>query len=270
MALSDISLSGGMRQNLVSLQLVAALQAQTSQRLATGRRVNSATDDPAAYFAAQNHLSRANDLAARKNEMGEAIQTVSAATDGIDSVISLIEQAKGLAASARGSTTTERTALAAQFDSLLTQIDSLAGDASYKGLNLLDSGALVVTFNEDSTSTLTITGFDASSSGLSIGGAANDWAADTDVDAAVSDLTAALVTLRTNSKTIGADLNVVTARQEFTANLIATLQTGAENLVSADLNEEGANMLALQTRQQLGMTALSLSSQAQQAILRLF
>ena len=59
-------------------------------------------------------------------------------------------------------------------------------------------------------------------------------------------------------------------RQDFTKNLINTLQTGADNLVLADTNEEGANMLALQTRQQLSTTALSLSAQADQAVLRLF
>ena len=59
-------------------------------------------------------------------------------------------------------------------------------------------------------------------------------------------------------------------RQDFTKAMINTLQTGADNLVLADTNEEAANMLALQTRQQLSQTALSLASQADQAVLRLF
>lgn len=270
MALGDITLSGGMRNTLNSLQLVSALMARTQERLATGKRVNSAIDDPSAYFAAQNHLSRASDLAARKASMGEAIKTAEAADQGVTGIISLIEQAKGLAASARSGDATERAALAAQFDELMNQIDNLAGDANYRGTNLLDSDNLTVEFNEDGTSTLTITGFDASSSGLGIAAATGSWATDADVDAAVADLDAALTTLRSESETLSSNLGVVTTRQEFTANLIATLHEGADALTLADPNEEGANMLALQTRQQLGIVALSLSAQAQQSILSLF
>jgi flagellin-like hook-associated protein FlgL len=271
MPISDIMLAGGMRGNLASLQLVAALQARTTERLSTGKRVNSAVDDPSAYFAAQNHLSRASDLAARKDSMGEAIQAVRAATDGIDSLIALIEQAKGLTASARGASAEDRQTLAAQFDDLRTQIDQLAGDSGYRGTNFLNGDSLTVEFNEDGDSNLTIVGFDATTGGdLAIDAAANDWAADTDIDEAVTDLDAALATLRTQAKTLATNLSVVTTRQQFTTDLIITLTTGADNLTAADQNEEGANMLALQTRQQLGIVALSLSSQSQQSILRLF
>lgn len=270
MAINDVTLAGGMRANLSNLQLVSTLQARTTERLATGKRVNSAVDDPSAYFAAQNHLSRANDLAARKDSMGEAIQTVKAATQGIDGITKLIEQAKGLTASARSASTADRTTLAAQFDELMTQIDQLAGDSGYKGTNFLDSDSLTVEFNEGGSSALTITGFDGTSSGLGIAAAAGNWATDANVDAAVADLDAALSTMRTQAKSLSSNMGVVTTRQEFTTDLINTLTTGADNLTAADPNEEGANMLALQTRQQLGMVALSLSSQSQQSILRLF
>ncbi|HVP13965.1 MAG TPA: hypothetical protein VMS88_00395 [Terriglobales bacterium] len=270
MPVNDITLAGGMRANLVNLQLIAALQARTTQRLATGKRVNTAVDDPAAYFAAQSNMSRANDLSARKDAMGEALQTVQAASQGIDAITTLIEQAKGLTAAARSAGTTDRASLATQFGDLMTQIDNLAADASYKGTNFLDSGTLTVNFNESGTSALTITGFDASSSGLSIAAATGSWAADSDINAAIADLDAALNTLRTNGKTLASNNGVITARQDFTTNLINTLTTGADNLTAADQNEEGANMLALQTRQQLGIVALQLSSQSQQSILRLF
>jgi flagellin-like hook-associated protein FlgL len=270
MALNDITLAGGMRGNLVNLQLISALQARTTQRLASGKRVNTAVDDPAAYFAAQANTSRANDLAARKDAMGEALQAVTAASQGIDSITTLIQQAKGLTAAARSANATDRSTLADQFDALMTQIDNIAGDASYKGTNFLASDSLTVDFNEGGTSSLTITGFDATSTGLGIGAAANAWVANTDVDAAVADLDAALNTLRANGKTMASNSGVITARQNFTTNLINTLTTGADNLTAADPNEESANMLALQTRQQLGIVALQLSSQAQQSIMRLF
>lgn len=270
MAINDITLAGGMRQNLVNLQMVSGLLARTTERLSTGKRVNDAIDDPAAFFAAQNHMNRAGDLAARKDSMGEAIQTIKAALEGVEGITSLIEQAKGLAASARSAGTAERATLAGQFDALLTQIDELAGDAGYKGINFLGSSALTVEFNEDGSSTLTITGFDGTTTGLGVAAAVNAWAADADIDAAVADLDTALDTLRSEAQTLSSNNGVITTRFDFTTSMINTLSEGADNLTSADPNEEGANMLALQTRQQLGIVSLQLSSQAQQSILRLF
>jgi flagellin-like hook-associated protein FlgL len=77
-------------------------------------------------------------------------------------------------------------------------------------------------------------------------------------------------TLQAQSSQLGANLGVVQIRQSFTKQMITTLQTGSDFLVNADMNEEGANLLALNTRQQLSQTALSLASQADQAVLRLF
>jgi flagellin-like hook-associated protein FlgL len=271
MAINDVTLSGGMRSNLVNLQNVASLQSRTTQRLSTGKRVNSAIDDPSAFFAAQNHTNRAADLASKKDAMGEAIQTVKTALQGIDAITNLIQQAKGLAASARSANTADRASLSGQFDSLRTQIDQLAGDAGYRGTNFLAAGSsLVVSFNEGGTASLTISGFDASTTGLSIGASAGSWATDANINTAVTALDTALNTLRTNAKTLSSNNGVVTTRQDFTTNMINTLTNGADQLTAADPNEEGANMLALQTRQQLGVVALQLSSQAQQSILRLF
>ena len=80
----------------------------------------------------------------------------------------------------------------------------------------------------------------------------------------------ALANLRAQGSAFGSNLSIVQNRQDFTKAMINTLETGGDNLVLADSNEEGANMLALQTRQQLSTTALSLSAQADQAVLRLF
>ena len=271
MAINDITLAGGMRTNLIQLQSITLLQARTTQRLSTGRRVNSAVDDPANYFAAQGHLNRAKDLAARKDAMGEAIQTAKAALQGVDGITSLIQQMKGLASSAKSAGTAERATLAAQFDDLRTQLDALSGDSGYKGTNLLTNGSLTVDFNEDGSSSLTIQGFDATVGGdLAIDAAANDWAADGDIDAAITQLDSSLTELRSQAKALSSNLSIVTTRQDFTTQMINTLSEGADMLTAADLNEEGANLLALQTRQQLGIQALSLASQAQQSILRLF
>jgi len=170
-----------------------------------------------------------------------------------------------------GTPSTARTNLQAQYNTLLTQITQLAGDASFNGINLLDNDALTVKFNEDGSSSLTITGVDFSATGLGLNAPAGDgFQVDANIDTAVAELSAALSELRTQAAAFGSNMSIVQARQEFTKNTINVLQIGADNLTLADTNEESANMLALQTRQQLSTVALSLASQADQAVLRLF
>ena len=164
-----------------------------------------------------------------------------------------------------------RTSLQNDFNDVLDQIDTLASDASYNGINLLNGDDLKVAFNESGASSLTIAGVTYDAAGLGLSAASGTgFQSDTNIDNAIADLDTALSTLRTQASKFGSNLTTVQTRQDFTKNLIATLQTGADNLVLADTNEEGANMLALQTRQQLSTTALSLSAQADQAVLRLF
>ena len=271
MALSNIALTSAMRANLYSLQKTNNLMELTQNRLSTGKKVNSALDDPIAYFAAEAHTQRASDLSGLKDEMSEGIQTITAANNGIEAITDLVASAKALAQAALSSSNTdERSAYATQFNDLLDQIDDLAGDAGYKGTNLLDSNDLTINFNEDASSNLTVSGFDASATGLAIADAANAWVADGDITAAIADLDTGRTTLRTESKDMSTDLSTVTIRQDFTDQMINTLSDGAANLTLADMNEEGANMLMLQTRQALGTTSLALASQAAQSVLRLF
>ncbi len=267
----SISLTAGMRSNLIALQGTEKLLNRTQERLSTGKEVNSAIDNPTNFFAAQGHMQRAGDLDALKDSMGEAVQIVKAADKGIEAVSALIENARALAQSAKTAGTTDAAVLATQFDAILTQIDNLAADSDYKGTNLLGSDTVTVTFDESGDSTLDVVGFDASATaGLGIATSAGSWATSTDVNAALTDLDTATSTLRTNASTLSANLNVITVRQEFTEGMINTLTEGADNLTLADMKEEGANMLMLQTRQSLCTTALSLSAQAAQSVLRLF
>ena len=142
--------------------------------------------------------------------------------------------------------------------------------SGFNGINLLAANSLTVTLNETGTSSVTVTGVTFTSAGLTIAAAANAWAADADITAASTTLTAALTTLRSQSQAFSTNLSTVQIRQDFTKAMINALQTGADALTLADSNEEGANLLALQTRQQLSTTALSLASQASQSVLRLF
>ncbi|MGB5985891.1 MAG: flagellin [Desulfobacterales bacterium] len=278
----DITLTSGMRANLYSLQTTQQLMERTSDRMATGKKVNSALDDPVNYFAAQGHLQRASDLTNRKDEMSEAVQTVKAADNGIEGISTLIQAAKSLAVSAKSATdSNETTTLFSQFTEIMSQINDMADDSTYKGVNLLGgtSETLTVNFDEAGHSNLTLTGFDSSSGGLRLA-SGGDWADNVSgvlsstafgaMDTAITALDDARDTLRTEAKNLSSNLSIITARQDYTSKMINTLDDGAANLTNADMNEEGANMLMLQTRQQLATTSLSLASQAAQSVLRLF
>jgi flagellin len=270
--MSDIVLSAGVRSNLLQLQQTSDLITKTETRLSTGKRVNSALDNPINYFTAQGLSSRANDLNSLLDSMTTGINTIQAANNGISAITKLVQSAQSLVSQGRQTTDSAvRATLSAQFDDLLGQIDQLAADSGFNGINLLNGDNLTINLNETGSSTTTITGYtDTTASALSISGAANNWAASTDLDAAASELSTALTTLRTQTQSLGSNLQVVQIRQDFTKAMVNTLSSGADSLTLADTNEEGANLLALQTRQQLSTTALSLAAQADQNVLRLF
>jgi flagellin-like hook-associated protein FlgL len=127
-----------------------------------------------------------------------------------------------------------------------------------------------VVFNTDGTSTITVEAVDITSSGLGIAVSSGSWATDTLINATISELDAAKTALRSNSKTMATSLGVITTRETFTENFIDNLRVGADKLTLADGSEEATNMLMLQTRQQLGIQALSMASQSSQSILSLF
>jgi flagellin-like hook-associated protein FlgL len=169
---------------------------------------------------------------------------------------------------------TVRANLVTQFNQLKDQLDKTAADSSFNGINLLQGDALKLFFNENSTSSLTIQSTNSagvSSSTLSITSATNaEFQSNTSLDSRLQTLQTALTTVASQASAFGSNLSVVQNRQTFTNAMVNTLQTGADGLTLADGNLEGANMLALQTRQQLSIQALSLASQANQAVLRLF
>lgn len=279
MGIGDISLSASARSNLLSLQSTSKLLSQTQARLASGKKVNSSLDNAAAYFSSKGFLDTANDLSSLKDTMSTAIQTVKAATTAIDAIQDVISQMQGLVNSAlQTSDTATRNTLAAQYNDLRTQIDYLVEDAVFNGTNLLDSSVttnLQVFFNSTNTTSLTITAVDRDSSGLGLSEAADTssgsaWGDATDIRTDQSLLQTALATLRASASTFGSNNTILTTRQEYTSNLISTLQTASDNLVLADTNEEGANMQALQAQSSLGVIALGISGSQAQAILRLF
>jgi flagellin-like hook-associated protein FlgL len=388
--MSSILLSTGVRQNLLSLQSIKTNETTSQSRLATGKRVNSALDNPVNYFTSSALSDRATDLSGLIDGISNSVQTLQAATAGIQSITSLVKNAQsaakqalqtadaasdailtgdnsskftrstsmtglgfadaetitlqtgnsttgtaaitmtlttgstvgdlmkkinasnlglnatlndsgqleiedtagedvtissnnsGTALSGLGFSTTtatattseSRQAYADQFNDILDQIDEMAKDSGYNGINLLMGNDLKTIFNEKTStdqSSMTISGVTYDAQGLNLDKvSAGGFQTNKQVNTVLDKLTTALTTLRTQSSNFGSNLSVVQARQDFTNSMVTTLQTGSDNLVAADTNAESANLLALQTRQQLSTKALSLANQADQSILSLF
>ena len=159
--------------------------------------------------------------------------------------------------------------LEADYEKVLAEINQLVKDTSYKGINLLNGNNLTVNVNE-SSATLTISGATLNVTGLGFTSATVDFSSSGNIDTAITEAKAALTKLRDTASTFSTDLSLLQARDSFTTDLINTLESGAGLLVDANLEEESANLLALQTRQALGTSSLSFASQAQQSVLQLF
>lgn len=164
----------------------------------------------------------------------------------------------------------ERATYASQFNKVLIQINELVQDTSYKGINLLKGDDLTVVFNESRTSNLELKGVTFDAQGLGFTDAINEWKDTDSIDTALDQINKATSLLRAQASEFGQNLSTVQIRQDFTENMINNLQTGADKLTLADMNEESANLLALQTRQQLATNSLSMANQAAQSVLSLF
>lgn len=247
----DINLSNATRANLLSLTRTTDLIARTQERLSTVLKVNSAIDDAIAFFQARSLSDRASDLTLLKTTIDLSINTMETANNGVESIVGIVEQMKGLAlASKSDADLTNRSKAAVQFNDLRDQIDNLANDASFKGTNIIKASPanLKVTFSEDGSSFLTVSGIASDSSGLSLTTSFSNWDTDANIDLAINDLDSALSTLRQTAASLGSTSSVLTLRLDFTKNLINSLEDGSSKLVNADLNEESANLLTLQTR----------------------
>lgn len=302
--MGDISLSNATRTNLLSLQNTTSLIGRTQERLATGLKVNSAIDDALAFFKARNLNSRAQDLSSIKDGISNGISVIRASIQGLESIESVLKQMKAVAQSAISSPeSSTRAKLASQFNELRSQVDNLTEDARFNGVNLLKntttaftagSDDLTVRFNERMDDTpgtavgplnqVIVSGVSSSdfasiiaSSATATGtaGGTTVWgqtgtAAVTAINSAIRGIDSALVTVRQVAQNLGTNSSLLEIRREFTSNLINTLRGGASELINADLNEESANLLSLQTRQQLGTISLSIAQQSEQSVLRLF
>jgi flagellin len=337
--MAEVTLSAGIRSNLVSLQNTNKLLSRTQERLSTGKTVNTAIDNPQNFFAAANLNDRATQLEARLDGMGQAVSTLQAADNSLTNMRGLVSALKAVVDEALSQpNASDRQASGKQFNELLVQLYNLARDSGYQGVNLLNSSEstatsggtekLTVQFHERfNVSTLEVRGVNVDAttdvqldaageittgSPMSSSGG-QGWALSfnfTDETNAIGIRSAELTTdpqtpdisdtglshqiswldgstyrdnlkaittqidrfdqaLVNTAKAISQNVNIVTLRQDFTSELVNVLREGADKMTLADLNEEGANLLALQTAQQLGTQSLAIASQANQAVLQL-
>lgn len=153
-----------------------------------------------------------------------------------------------------------------QYLELLDQIDELAKDTNYRGIGLLKGENLRTDFNPERTSFLITDGIDATSSGLGL--SSKNFLRLTTLNSARDQIRDAREEVRSYSGKISVDLNIIIIRQSFTEGTIDTHKSGSDDLVTVDEKEAGAELLALQIRQQLETQALSLSTQS--SVTRLF
>src|ERR1700730_7286709 len=157
---SNIVLGLATRQNLLSLQDINKNISTAQEHLSTGLKVASAVDDAVKFFQSQSLLNRANDISLRKDAIDQGISSLTNATNAAQSVVTVLNQLQGLLNSAKTQSASQRAQTSVQFNILSKQLNNLVNDASYQGLNLLNSttAALNLQFSIVSTSTLKVTG----------------------------------------------------------------------------------------------------------------
>jgi flagellin len=251
----------------------------TQNRINTGLKVANAKDNGATWAIAQNQRSAVSSLDAVKDSLSRASSVVDVASSAGESVSDMLTQLKekALAASDTSLDTTSRKALDADFKSIVSQISKTIENSSFNGINLLDGSKTSITAlaNDKGTSVMTVAAQDMSLSttgagtiitlslGASLTSATHAGSLLTTLDTSISNVSSALANLGTASKSLE-------NHADFVGKLQDSITAGIGNLVDADLAKESAKLQALQTKQQLGIQALSIANQSTSTVLSLF
>jgi flagellin len=266
---------------MVALQNLTQTQADlmtTQNRINTGLKVASAKDNGAIWAIAQNQRSTSSALNAVKDSLQRGQSTVDVALSAGGAVSDLLLQMKekALAASDNTLDAASRTAYNDEFKSLVSQISKAVSNADFNGANLIKNAgtSIYALANADGTSKITVSAQDLSlgasggalasiASTASIGTQTIATAMIATVTTAIGNVSSALSKLGTGSKSL-------TSHLTFIGKLQDSLDAGIGNLVDADLAKESARLQALQTKQQLGIQALSIANQSSSSLLSLF
>jgi len=251
---------------------------QTTQaRINTGRKINNAKDNGAVWAIAQNQRATSQSLNAVKESLQRGQSTVDVAISAGETVSDLLLQMKekALAAADASLDTNSRTALNEDFKALRDQVGKAVANAEFNGINMVKSGGTTIAAlaNSDASSKITVAARDLSLGGATLGASLSATASIgtqsmatamiATVNTAITNVSTALSQLGTGSKSLGSHL-------EFVGKLQDSIDAGVGNLVDADLAKESAKLQALQTKQQLGVQALSIANQSSSILLGLF
>jgi flagellin len=274
--MGDIALSFASKSTLLSLTNTVNLIQRTQGRLSTGLKVASPVDGATAFFQSKALNDRAATLSEKKDSIDQAVSTLSAALEGIDGIDAIVRQMKGLALTAKTQTGTALADTVSQYNTLRTQINNLSLDTTYQGVNLINNttSILTVSFSNLTASVVAVTGVRLVTTSLATTGlglvVGASFSVAANVDSQIKKLDAAITTLAGAASKLGSNVALLQTRLDFTKSYVNILEGGANKLTLADLNEEGANLVSLQTRQQLAISALAFAGQSEQSILSLF
>ena len=260
---------------LQNLNTTSTMLQETQTRISTGLKVASAKDDGAAYAIAQTQRATVASLDAVKDSLNRGTSSVDVAMSAGEGISDMLMQMKekALAASDTSLDTTSRSALNVDFQALRDQITKTISNATFNGINLIDGtlAQLTVLANAQGSQNLTVNAQNLSLGGtiVTLSAAAGFTTATsagvllTTIDSSITNVSSSLAQFGTSSKSLAAHMS-------FIGKLQDSITAGIGNLVDADMAKESAKFQALQTKQQLGVQALSIANQAPQMTLSLF
>ena len=272
---SSVNTNVGAMVALQNLNKTNSELQMTQNRINTGLKVSSAKDDGATFAIAQSQRASVASLDAVQDSLSRATSSVDVAMSAGESISDMLTQMKekALAASDTSLDTTSRSALNTDFQALRDQITKTVQNAKFNGINLLDGAlpGLEALASADGISRMTVatqnlslgSGIVMLSSTSAFASSTSASALLTSIDDSINNVSAALAKLGTSSKALG-------AHETFIGKLQDSITAGIGNLVDADLAKESAKLQSLQTKQQLGIQALSIANQAPQLVLSLF
>lgn len=271
----DLILTASQRASVYSMKQNEAAALDSQGKLNSGLKIRKASDDATKYFMASGLRSTAKDFGALKDKLGISIKTADMATNGLNGIKKLLEQASGILDSARG--TSDTTALlnyCKSYNTILAQINSLASDTTMNGKNLINGTGstkdMVVSFNLDASSVLTLVATDNSATGLSLASYGSFASSGSDLlGSATALVAAALTTVKSNISALGVNMATLQTRDAWASELINLHDTAADGLTLVDQNEEGASLASLKLRLLMGNQNLQFSNEMNQSVLAL-
>ena len=275
MSLNSINTNTGALIALQNLNVTSTQLQQTQNHISTGLAVSSATDNGAIWNIAQNSRASVSALDAVKQSLQRAQSTVSVAVTAGQTISDLLNQIKTdvLAATDTSLDTTSRTSLNQTVNALIGQITKIVTNATFNNINLIKTGGTTIAALANATGTSKLT---VGAASLAVGGANVTFTANasfttaTTATALLSLVNTSITNVNAATAKLGTASNALTTHLNFISTLQDTLTTGVGNLVDADVAKESAQLTALQTKQQLGIQALSIANSSHSSLLSLF